>query len=204
MPPPECGTVEKKGGVRMKKWLLWLVLPALLLASPLYLGTVDLTPSQQIPGENAGVERADVLDQARSAHRIEADWEAVQASADATEAMLFYDLSSGSSPIFSIWTVRSGEDGYFFRRGGSSSLVTQQVGRFRISGAGYDETIYLSRNMPQVARAEIGGKFPETVEFDPEKPFALALEGDPTVHFFDIRGVRLTAYSVGDITISEP
>jgi len=125
-------------------------------------------------------------EKARAAHSFPEDMEVAQMVDSPVAAMLFYPPDK-SDHTFILSIKRAwGPENYQFRKGGSSSQITQGIEKFYHGGS----LILLSMNSARVARVEcVDG---DQYSVDPDKPFALVIPNANTTNsrleLFDVDG----------------
>ena len=143
-----------------------------------------------------GISKSSIEKDARRSQKIDSRWDLAKSTTDTMSAMLFYE-DSLDDHIFSIYVKRNGLSfGYFFRGGGSISVVDDSIAEYKIEG--YNEKAYLSMNQLQADRIEIdNGNHIETIDIDHTKPFAIVLSsGIGAIKFYDIDGALLETIPV--------
>ena len=125
---------------------------------------------------------------ARASQQIPSQWLAAGETGEELAAMVFYPPDR-SDHTFSVYWKRPGLSlGYFFRGGGSLSLIDRGIACFSVENC--PQKAYLSLNRPGIAQVVIDdGSDPRAIPLDPEKPFALVLPRNAgTVTFLDEGG----------------
>lgn len=135
-----------------------------------------------------GIPKSGLEKDARDSSSIQDDWCIEKSVSDTMAAFIAYPEDK-SDVFFSVYVNRPGLSfGYFFRGGGSISVIEQSIYEFTIEG--YMERGFLSMNAQKVARLEIDdGNSVQVIEIDSNKPFALVLPhniGELT--FYDVDG----------------
>lgn len=118
-------------------------------------------------------------DTARKDGNIADDWVMESDKTGQIAAMLFYpEDGDGTEMRFSIYINPRGLSfGYFFTYGGISNEIEEGISCYEADEISY--RAFLSMNRVRVARAVYGsGNSAQTVELNPDKPFALVLPSD--------------------------
>lgn len=137
---------------------------------------------------NIGIPKSAIINNIRSSQEISSDWTIVGEASDKMAAYISYPADY-SDHIFSIYINRPGLSfGYFFRVGGSLSVVNQCISEYSIEGCG--DRAFISMNTQKVNRLEIDdGSSIRQIDLDSNSPFAIVLPvnaGDVT--FYDVSG----------------
>lgn len=122
--------------------------------------------------------------QARESQNIPESWEVSKQTTENLSAMIFYN-DTQTQHTFSLYVRRTG--GYFFRQGGIATAVAAGVRVFNLEGI--EENAYISMNSKGLSLVQITkGTTVETVDLDPNEPFAVIVHENAGVSFFDADG----------------
>lgn len=135
-------------------------------------------------GKSADSLEADV----RLSQKIADDWTVDGSISDTVAAFISYP-QDGSDHTFSLYVDRPGLSfGYFFRVGGGSAEVEEQIAEFTVEG--YSERAFISMNAQDVVRLEVDdGDDVRVIDIDGGKPFAIVLPLNAgNVCFYDANG----------------
>ena len=116
-----------------------------------------------------GVSANNLVDDARKSQKIERTWDMNGSSHDGIAAFIFFN-NTHDDHTFSIYLTRGGLSfGYFFREGGSSSIIMSGIQMFSY---GENGSAIISMNKDRVAKIIYGDDEDITeVLVDSEKPF---------------------------------
>jgi len=131
-----------------------------------------------------GVSADNIERDARKSQKVDT-WEVSKSVNDKLGAMIFYS-DTLDAHIFSIYLNRDGFSfGYFFRTGGSDSIIMDGVHEFAYDTYG---SAIISMNKVGVARIVLdNGADATRIDIDPSKPFAVVIpENCGLVTLFDI------------------
>lgn len=127
-----------------------------------------------------GVAECKLVEDARESQHIENDWEVAQAVNEDMCAMLFYDEETDDC-TYSIYLSREEgmSSGYFFSQGGKDAYMAEDVKALIFEGRGI---AVMSMNVDGVSKIVTAN---QTIQIDPEKPFAVLFPidcGDITLY----------------------
>lgn len=134
-----------------------------------------------------GTTKGHIQEQARESQHIPTDWCVSEQTSNCLSAMIFYNKDL-TEHTFSLYINRDGLSfGYFFCQGGIDASIQSGVQKFTIEGS--EETAYISMNPQRASLMQIfNGIDITTEEIDPNKPFAVIVEADASVEFYDVNG----------------
>jgi hypothetical protein len=117
-----------------------------------------------------GVSANNLEDDARKSHKIDSAWDMNGSSNDGIAAFIFFN-DTHDHHTFSIYLTRAGLSfGYFFREGGSSSIILNGILMFTY---GENGSAIVSMNKNRAAKIVYGDSNDATeILVDPAKPFA--------------------------------
>lgn len=141
-----------------------------------------------LSNDNIGIPKSALISNIRSSQKISPDWTIVGEASDEMAAYISYP-EDYSDHIFSIYINRPGFSfGYFFRAGGSLSIVDQYISEYSIEGC--SDRAFISMNTQKVDRLEIDdGNSIRQIDINSSSPFAIVLPTDAgDVTFYDVSG----------------
>ena len=120
-----------------------------------------------------GVSANNLIDDARKSQKIDNTWDMNGSSNDGIAAFIFFN-NTHDYHTFSIYLTRGGLSfGYFFREGGSSSIIMSGIQMFSY---GENGSAIISMNKDRVARIVYGDNEDITEKpVDPARPFATVI-----------------------------
>lgn len=136
-----------------------------------------------------GISRGRLEEDARKTQDIDNSWEMAQGANEGLCAMLFYDADRDEYKYSVYLTGESLSYGYFFRDGGAYPFAEESV-----HGLIYEDKgiALLSPNEEEISRIVVGD---ETIEVNPEEPFAVVLPIDcGEITLYDTEGNIVTLY----------
>ena len=142
------------------------------------------------PGIPASRLEADI----RKEQKIPDTWTVEGNVSDTMAAFISYPKDKATH-VFSVYVNRPGlSAGYFFRGGGTTSVVGHDIAQFTVQG--YDEAAFISMNTQQVFQIEIGdGDNIRAINVDPDKPFALVLPlNEGSICFYNLKGKQVESH----------
>ena len=142
-----------------------------------------------------GVSANNITDDARKTQKIDSSWEMNGASNDEITALIFFN-NTHDDHTFSVYLPRGGLSfGYFFRDGGSSSIIMNGIQMFTY---GENGSAILSMNKDRVARIVYGdGKDITEILVNPARPFAKVVPANSgPISLYSENGVELPITSI--------